>query len=144
MWLMCRVKELKEKELSRELKRKPTLFSRRDQETSDSETTSSLPETSPDSLNGPNTSPSKGKKESSWQDSKSQQLSLSSPEPLKRTAVRYWFILASVLFKLLRKYTPEDSKQKKARLVEEAKVKAESNIIPKMQRKFSIRWDHSI
>jgi hypothetical protein len=40
---------------------------------------------------------------------------------------------------LLKKYTPEDSKQKKARLVEEAKAKAESNVFPKMQRSQSIR-----
>jgi hypothetical protein len=41
--------------------------------------------------------------------------------------------------KLLRKYSPEDVKQKKARLVEEAKLKAESNPIPKIQRNQSIR-----
>jgi len=34
---------------------------------------------------------------------------------------------ANVLFKLLKKYSPEDSKQKRARLVSEAKLKAESN-----------------
>ena len=41
--------------------------------------------------------------------------------------------------KLLKKYSPEDSKQKRARLVEEAKLKAESNPIPKIQRSQSIR-----
>jgi large subunit ribosomal protein L7Ae len=34
---------------------------------------------------------------------------------------------ANVLFRLLKKYSPEDAKQRKARLVAEAKLKAESN-----------------
>ena len=51
------------------------------------------------------------------------------------------FYIANVLFKLLKKYSPEDQKQKKARLVEEAKLKAESNIFPKMQRNLSIKSD---
>ena len=34
---------------------------------------------------------------------------------------------ANVLFKLLRKYTPEDKKARHARLLQEAKAKAESN-----------------
>lgn len=34
---------------------------------------------------------------------------------------------ANVLFKLLKKYSPEDKKQRHTRLVEEAKLKAESN-----------------
>ena len=33
---------------------------------------------------------------------------------------------ANVLFKLLKKYSPEDAKQRKARLVAEAKLRAES------------------
>lgn len=40
--------------------------------------------------------------------------------------------------KLLKKYSPEDKKEKKTRLVEEAKLKAESNFFPKMQRNLSI------
>ena len=36
---------------------------------------------------------------------------------------------ANVLFKLLRKYAPEDDKAKRARLVAEAKAKAESTIL---------------
>lgn len=34
---------------------------------------------------------------------------------------------ANVLFRLLKKYSPEDTKQRKARLVAEAKLRAESN-----------------
>jgi hypothetical protein len=34
---------------------------------------------------------------------------------------------ANVLFKLLKKYSPEDDKQRRARLVSEAKLRAESN-----------------
>jgi hypothetical protein len=34
-----------------------------------------------------------------------------------------------VLFKLLQKYTPEDNKQKRERLTQEAKLKAESNFM---------------
>lgn len=33
----------------------------------------------------------------------------------------------NVLFRLLKKYTPEDTKQRKTRLTQEAKDKAESN-----------------
>jgi len=34
---------------------------------------------------------------------------------------------ANVLFRLLKKYSPEDNKQRRARLVAEAKLRAESN-----------------
>jgi len=58
---------------------------------------------------------------------------------LEKNSGKILINLANVLFKLLRKYSPEDSKQKRTRLVEEAKLKAESNPIPKMQRNQSIR-----
>jgi len=58
---------------------------------------------------------------------------------LEKNSCKIFIKLANVLLKLLRKYSPEDSKQKKARLVEEAKLKAESNTIPKIQRSQSIR-----
>jgi len=61
--LICRVKEPKEKDQLRKLKREPTLFSKKDQEISDLVMTFSQEETSLDSLNGQNTSLSKDKKE---------------------------------------------------------------------------------
>ena len=39
-----------------------------------------------------------------------------------------------VLFKLLQKYSPEDNKQKKERLTQEAKLKAESKFIFKIRK----------
>lgn len=44
---------------------------------------------------------------------------------------------ANVLFRLLKKYSPEDRKQRKTRLTEEAKLKAESIFIFLLQRKMS-------
>jgi len=46
----------------------------------------------------------------------------------------YFFIdSANVLFKLLNKYSPEDTKQRRARLTTEAKLRAES-ISPPIQK----------
>jgi large subunit ribosomal protein L7Ae len=42
---------------------------------------------------------------------------------------------ANVLFRLLKKYSPEDTKQRHARLVAEAKLRAESNSLPIQRRK---------
>ncbi len=49
----------------------------------------------------------------------------------------------NVLFRLLKKYSPEDTKQKKARLVQEAKDKAESKNIF-IQKKLFKNQDHII
>jgi len=82
------VKEPREKELLRESRRKPILFSKRDQETSDLVITSSQPEILPDLSNGQNTSHSKDKKEFFSPDLKSQPPSLSSQEPYKEIKLK--------------------------------------------------------
>lgn len=89
---------------------------KRHQETSDLEMIFNQEEILPDLLNGLNISLSKDKKESCWPDLKSQPLLLSSQELYKKIAVTYFHYLVNVLLKLLRKYSPEDSKQKSARL----------------------------
>ena len=83
-------------------------------------------EISPDLSDGPSIFNSKGKKEFSSVELKSHQSSLNSAELSRKAKVYYISNLAKILLKLLRKYAPEDSKTKKARLTAEAKAKAES------------------
>ena len=69
-----------------------------------------------DLLDGPNMFVSKDKKEFSWAELKSQELLLNLLEHLAKIKVQPIIIIANVLFKLLKKYSPEDSKQKRERL----------------------------
>jgi large subunit ribosomal protein L7Ae len=51
---------------------------------------------------------------------------------------------ARVLFKLLQKYSPEDNKQKKERLTNEAKLKAESNFHPYLEKSIDKQRPHHL
>ena len=75
---------------------------------------------------GPSMFVSKDKNESWWVESKSQELLHNSLEDYLRMKVSAFMIIANVMFKLLKKYSPEDSKQKRERLNSEAKLRAES------------------
>lgn len=85
--LLFRPKELKRKRAARKSKRRLTLFLKRGPATSASATAFSPPATSPGSSSGPNTSPSRGRKEFSSAESKFPPPLPSSPAPSTRTRV---------------------------------------------------------